>query len=161
MSRTVEYHSIVPAVSDNRPDLNWHQARELLKAGFAIELPEFKGWWFVKDDMTMVRTQNGELKDSPWIAKYKDRDDWRVSYQTMDFSQAIRFAQNGANTLRSENLRKDRNPLFACLHKSTTAKTPEQIVDAYQGRQRQSFLKDVVSEDWIMLEPDALVPGQS
>lgn len=160
MSIEVDYTQPDP---DHRPLLNWFQAKELLDAGFAIELPEFRGWWFKKENKIHVRTRDGKLLSSPWIETYKSREDWRVSMQTMDFSQAVRFAQEGNPVKRRDRVSNGpRNQTFFALLKVDThfPCTVKDIVSSYQAHNEPFFLEDIVSEDWRMLNLDALVPGE-
>lgn len=147
--------------SDTRPLLNWHQAQELLDAGFAVELPEFKGWWFKKNDITYVRTRDGELLTSPWIERYSDRNDWRVSMQVMDFSQAARFAWAGIDCTRLPLSIKE-VPTSARLsrHRQLYPMNQEMMLYSYQMYNDDSFQKALLSEDWRMVERDALLPGE-
>lgn len=155
MAQVIDYTK-----AGERPLLTWAEVEKILDLGFAVELPEFKGWWFKEKGVILVRTRNGEITKTPWIETYKDRTDWRISMQTMDFSQALRFAMNDVPTFRTHyNALTGKQISVSPLAKKKYIKTKEDVLYDYKTNNDDFFLEDLTSEDWIMTLRDARRPG--
>jgi hypothetical protein len=142
-------------------NLNWDGALRLMNQGFAVKLPEFTGWWFIKGGIILVRTRTGKLVNTPHIELHKNRKDWSVSFQSMDFSQALRFAMNDVPTFRThyDPLTGESLPIVP-LAKKKYIRKKEDVLYIYQTSTDDYFLEDLTNDDWLMTLRDALVPGK-
>lgn len=88
--------------------MNIQQAIECLMKGQKVKLPEWSGYWFMPDGVltdpveTRIRvfTKDGDILDSPWVEKYKDRTDFEVTYGKLGFDFAVRALKNGKHVSR-------------------------------------------------------------
>lgn len=67
--------------------MNFQEAHEALMQGQKVRLPEWRGYWFMKDGRVQALTKDGEVEDA-WASAYMDRLDWEVS-NGLDFGWAI------------------------------------------------------------------------
>jgi hypothetical protein len=56
--------------------MNFGEALEILNAGGAVRLPEWKGYWFKSSGIIKVRTAKAETLDTPDFQQYIFRADW-------------------------------------------------------------------------------------
>lgn len=77
--------------------------------GNKVKLPEWTGYWYIPEDKQRhtansneeafdgikVFAKNGDIYDTPWIDKYKDRDDFAVTRGDLGFDFAILALNNG------------------------------------------------------------------
>lgn len=59
-------------------NLNFGQALEALKNGEKIRVPEWKGYWYLSGGKIIVRFENGEETDTPWLKETVLREDWQI-----------------------------------------------------------------------------------
>lgn len=76
------------------------QAMEWLESGSKIKLPEWTGYWFIEDGEIKVMTKSGDILNTPWIEKYKDRVDWKITHGALGFDWAINALKNGKKVCR-------------------------------------------------------------
>ena len=77
--------------------MNFYTAHQALEGGvIGIRLPEWTGYWFLKDNEIHVLTKNGEINDTPYMDLYKHRKDWELVQQKgLGFDFAILALKNG------------------------------------------------------------------
>ena len=95
--------------------MNFEQAVHEMKRGHYIRLSDWMGYWFLipeKENEQNITdpwplrlrgfTRDGDILDTPNIARYKDRDDWEVVAETgWSFGMALRFMKNGKAVTKS------------------------------------------------------------
>lgn len=82
--------------------MNIEEAVVTVLLGKKVKLPEWTGYWFRDEDGKTVKvlTKDGEILDSPWIEKYKDRDDFFIMEEGLGFDFAIRALKNWKSVRR-------------------------------------------------------------
>lgn len=69
-------------------NLTFGEAEGLALEGKFIKLPEWRGFWFVKDGDMKVFTSEGRILDTP-METFKERGDWEVTTGLRDIGGAI------------------------------------------------------------------------
>jgi hypothetical protein len=68
-----------------------------------VKLPEWIGYWWIPTVVGMasieksirVLTKNGDILDTPWVDKYRHRNDWEITDGQLGFEFAILALKNG------------------------------------------------------------------
>lgn len=63
--------------TEKTTNLTYQEALSALANGKKVKLPEWGGYWFYADGIK-VKTKDGEILNTPWFDKYKDRNDWQI-----------------------------------------------------------------------------------
>ena len=75
--------------------MNFSQAILAILDGYAVRLPEWTGYWFLdKDGKMKALTRNGEIVNTLWTEKYKDRTDFTVCKKLLGFDWVINALKN-------------------------------------------------------------------
>lgn len=94
---------------ENVQQLTFAEAIEQLKKGKKVKLPDWGGYWFMITtasptsspmDNIRVMTKDGDVLDTPWVDKYKTRNDWEVTNGDFGFDFVILSIQNGKHLRR-------------------------------------------------------------
>jgi len=83
--------------------MNYRDAFFAMQDGQKVKLPEWIGYWWMPDinfsgdreKCIRVLTKNGDILDTPWIDKYRSRDDWEITDGALGFEFAILALKNG------------------------------------------------------------------
>lgn len=90
--------------------MNYRDAFFAMQDGQKVKLPEWIGYWWMPDinfsgdreKCIRVLTKNGDILDTPWIDKYRSRDDWEITDGALGFEFAILALKNGKRVTRGE-----------------------------------------------------------
>lgn len=70
--------------------------------GKKVKLPEWIGYWWIPKVLSgsieksiRVLTKNGDILDTPWVDKYRHRNDWEITDGQLGFEFAILALKNG------------------------------------------------------------------
>jgi hypothetical protein len=83
--------------------MNYRDAFFAMQEGKKVKLPEWIGYWWMPDinfsgdreKCIRVLTKSGDILDTPWIDKYRSRDDWEITDGALGFEFAILALKNG------------------------------------------------------------------
>lgn len=79
--------------------MDYRKALKAMQEGAKVKLPEWTGYWFMKEGEIRVLAKNGDLL-YPWLDKYNDRTDWEITEGSMGFDFAILALKNGKMVAR-------------------------------------------------------------
>lgn len=160
--------------------MNYLDALRELSDGKKVKLPEWSGYWFLDKDSNpelhiekriRVLTKDGDILDTPWCEKYKNREDWAVTDGALGFDWALRALMNGKQVFRyGWNGQNAITPMFLYLIKGSALQTglgygfgeyagEPRFVDTICLRTAQNTLvvgwkpttPDMFSSDWAIL----------
>lgn len=93
--------------------MNLQDALISMASGTKVKLPEWIGYWFIPTEalaksqpgthpsqLVHVFTKTGDVLNTPWLDKYKDRDDFEVTDGKMGFEFAILSLKSGKKVAR-------------------------------------------------------------
>lgn len=82
--------------------MNYKDALFAMQTGQKVKLPEWIGYWWMPnvvagdpEQCIRVLTKGGDILDTPWIDKYRSRDDWEITDGALGFEFAILALKNG------------------------------------------------------------------
>ena len=158
--------------------MNLSDAYQQLKIGKKVKLPEWSGYWFISEttsaltpftETIRVFTKDGDVLDTPWIEKYKDRDDWEITEGRLDFGFALRALKSGKRVCRAGwngkgmylmlfEGQKDIAKAFGCGYGEMRGEFSFVDVIAIKSAQNTMVLgwhpstPDMLSEDWQLVD---------
>jgi hypothetical protein len=83
-----------------QPNMNLASAIKEMTSGKKVKLPEWEGYWFMRDTEVCVFTKTGDITKTPWMDKYENRDDFEVCEPNFGFDFAIRCLKAGKKVAR-------------------------------------------------------------
>jgi hypothetical protein len=81
--------------------MNFEQAQEALAQGKKVKLSDWSGYWFSDNSQVKVFTKSGDILDTPYVDRYKDRDDFEVTDGQLGFDFALLALKNGKKLQRA------------------------------------------------------------
>jgi hypothetical protein len=81
--------------------MNYQQAEALMQAGKKVRLSDWLGYWFMEDGVLKVFTRTGDILTTPFVERYRDRDDWEEVTEGLGFEVAILAVKAGKRIARA------------------------------------------------------------
>lgn len=76
--------------------MTYTDALNSLFQGQKVKLPEWTGYWFMdKNNDILVFTATGDVLTTPFIEDYKNRIDWEITDDSLDFGGALKAMKAG------------------------------------------------------------------
>lgn len=82
--------------------MTWNEAKDSLKVGKLIKLPEWTGFWYLtKEGNLNVFTAEGTISNEPHVGKYMDRIDWEETEGYRDIGGMIKALKSPGSIVKS------------------------------------------------------------
>lgn len=133
--------------------LSWFEAESYANEGKFIKLPEWTGFWFLKDGEFFAFTAEGQVAASH--EHFKDRDDWEVTEGMRDIGGAIKALKSEGSIVKSFKRKAEPNYRIT-MEKEGKRKI---LVCTFKNIAPTDWCpmgNDLLAEDYVVVTPELL-----